>query len=66
MILNNIGWAMIKQGEYEKGLEYVEDALKINPNIDYILDSKGQALRSLKKYKEAIKLYEEKYKLSKR
>jgi len=28
MILNNIGWAMIKQGEYEKGLEYVEDAIK--------------------------------------
>ena len=72
MILNNIGWAYVKMGEFEndvkyfeKGLKYVDDALRINSKEDYIVDSKCHALNFLHKHKEAAEWFEKKYQITK-
>lgn len=64
LILNNIGWNHIKNNDNEKGLEYIEQALKINSTKPYILDSKAVALYNLGRYKESKKSYEEKFELT--
>jgi tetratricopeptide (TPR) repeat protein len=64
-ILNDMGWSYIENKEFVTGLKYAEDALKINSTEGYILDTKCEALRKLKRYGEAKECYEEKYKITK-
>ncbi len=62
-ILNNMGWSWIQKGENEKGLEYVEKALKINLRHRDALESKAVALHNLKRYAESKQCYEKIFEL---
>ena len=64
-LLNAIGWVWIQIGEYEKGLEFVEQALAINPEKGYIIDSKAVALKNLGRFKEAKEWFEKVFEIEK-
>ena len=65
-LLNAIGWEWIQIGKYEKGLEFVEQALAINPEKSYIIDSKAVALKNLGRFKEAKEWFEKLFKIEKK
>jgi tetratricopeptide (TPR) repeat protein len=65
-LLNAIGWEWIQIGEYEKGLEFVEQALAINPEKGYIIDSKAVALKNLGRFKEAKEWFEKLFEIEKK
>ena len=65
-LLNGIGWNWILIGEYEKGLKFVEQALVINPEKGYIIDSKAVALKQLGRFKEAKEWFEKVFEIEKR
>ena len=43
---------------YSKALDYVERALKVNPEYIYAMDTKALLLNQLKKYQAALELYD--------
>jgi tetratricopeptide (TPR) repeat protein len=45
--LNNIGWALIKLGNYTGAITYLDKALKIDPNYKLALNNKAWALNQL-------------------
>jgi len=65
MVLNNVAWLSMEEGDYEGALSYSESAYKLTPdNIDVVdtkamilfkLDRKGEALRHLGKAHELAK-----------
>jgi len=64
-LLNAIGWEWIQIGEYQKGLEFVEQALAINPKKAHIIDSKAVALKNLGRFKEAKEWFEKVFEIEK-
>jgi|SaaInlStandDraft_2_1057019.scaffolds.fasta_scaffold13042_3 tetratricopeptide (TPR) repeat protein len=64
-LLNAIGWEFIQFGEYEIGLEFVEQALAINPKKAHIIDSKAVALKNLGRFKEAKEWFEKVFEIEK-
>lgn len=55
--LNNLSWAYIEIGEYEKSLIYIEQALRISPNDDVEYINRANALFNLGRYEESIEDY---------
>jgi len=57
--MNNLAWFLIdKDQNVNEGLELIDKALKISPEIDYMLDTKGWGLYKQGKYKEALEFLE--------
>jgi tetratricopeptide (TPR) repeat protein len=48
----------MQSGRYEEALGYFDKALALDPNHDYALSSKGEALDRLGRHKEAVEYYE--------
>ena len=49
---------MSQSGRYEEAIGYFDKALALDPNHDYALTSKGEALDRLGRHKEAVEYYE--------
>ena len=57
--MNNLAYFLInKDQNINEGMELVDKALELSPNIWYILDTKGWGLYKQGKYKEALELIE--------
>jgi len=53
-----LGKALLENGQPEKAIEAFQEADRIQPRQDYILDRWGMALAELKQYDNARKIYE--------
>ncbi|MGI0073427.1 MAG: tetratricopeptide repeat protein [Nitrosotalea sp.] len=51
------GTSLAEDGKYEEALEYLEDALSLNPDDPDVLNKKGVVLRSMGRYDEAIQCF---------
>lgn len=56
-LLGEIGEIYLKYGEYEEAIEYLEAALKINPELVHLYNHIGMALRKVKNFATAEKYY---------
>jgi Tfp pilus assembly protein PilF len=59
VMLNNYGAYLCMQGNYEEGMKYCEDALKIYPEYLPTRNNIGAGLMAQKKYDEAISFLNE-------
>ena len=50
---NNLAFAYLRIGEYEKGIEEASEGLRINPNLAVLYSNLGWAYRALGRYDEA-------------
>jgi len=56
--LNNLAWSLSEGGQYQKALNYIEQAIKLRPSNPQIIDSYGVILFKMKKYQQAISQFE--------
>ena len=56
-IFNNIGVSYFRKGDFEKSIEFYDEAIKISPNDPLPLNNKGASLKNLKKYSEALECF---------
>ena len=54
----NKGFAINGLGIYQEAIEWLDKALRIDPNYEYAWNSKGFALYNLGKYQEAIECFD--------
>jgi Tfp pilus assembly protein PilF len=64
LMLNNFAWFLIDNDRnINEGLELIEKALKLSPDIDYMLDTKGWGLYKQGNYKEALEILQKSWDL---
>ncbi|MEG1610914.1 MAG: tetratricopeptide repeat protein [Bilophila sp.] len=56
-MLGEIGELYLKYGEYDDAIEYLEAALKLNPELAHLYNHIGMALRKVKNFATAEKYY---------
>jgi TolB-like protein/Tfp pilus assembly protein PilF len=57
--MNNLAWFLIDEDRnVNEGLKLIDEALRLSPEIDYMLDTKGWGLYKQGKYKEALEFLE--------
>ncbi len=64
IILNNFGESYLRNGEYEQGLNIVEQALDIKSTFAPAIDNKAIALKNLGRWDEAIEWYQKAFEIS--
>lgn len=57
-IIDSLGWAYYRLGDYQKAVRELERSLKLIPDDPHIYDHLGDVYRSLQRFKEAKKVYE--------
>lgn len=65
IVLNNLAWLTMEQGQLDKALEYVELAYKLNPQVANVVDTYSQVLLKSDNKREALSKSKEAYELSK-
>ena len=59
IVLHGVALALtLYSDNYSKALELVEQALKINPEYIYSMDTKALVFNQLGRYQEAVELYD--------
>ena len=54
---NNEGIAFFENGQYKEAIKCYDKALEIDPNFIQALNNKGNVLRILKRYTEALDVF---------
>ena len=65
MVLNNLSWLYMEQGQFFQALKYSNQAYGLNAEIPNVVDSYAQALLKSDKKPEALAKAKEAYELSK-
>ncbi len=62
--MNNLAWFLIDtERNIKEGLEFIDKALELSPDIYYMSDTKGWGLYKQGKYQEALELLERSWEL---
>lgn len=64
-IIDSLGWAYYRLGDYQKAVRELERSLKLIPDDPNIYDHLGDVYRSLKRFPEAREVYKKAYELFK-
>ena len=63
-IMNNLAWFLIDMDQnINEGMELIDKALELSPDVDYMLDTKGWGLYKQGKYKEALEFLQKSWDL---
>jgi len=65
VVLNNLAWLAMENGQLDKALEYAETAYKLAPEVANVADTYGQILLKLDNKKAALEKSKEAFELSK-
>ncbi|XQW85373.1 XrtA/PEP-CTERM system TPR-repeat protein PrsT [Thalassotalea piscium] len=65
IILNNLAWLTMEQGDLDKALEYVQTGYKVAPQVANVVDTYSQILLKRDQKREALLKSKEAYELSK-
>ncbi|WP_076417755.1 XrtA/PEP-CTERM system TPR-repeat protein PrsT [Colwellia sp. UCD-KL20] len=64
MVLNNVAWLTMEQGNFEEALTYSEEAYKLAPEFVNVIDTQAMILLKMDKKSEALSLLVKAYELS--
>ncbi|XPF93399.1 XrtA/PEP-CTERM system TPR-repeat protein PrsT [Colwellia sp. RE-S-Sl-9] len=64
LVLNNVAWLTMEQGNFEEALAYSEEAYKLAPEFVNVIDTQAMILLKMDKKSEALSLLVKAYELS--